>query len=136
MDTNNNTLFKINLLTCRWGDFSFSLAFNVSTVDYFIITLFRNQAFALSSLAPNSDKAPLCGSRLRTFYGLCQLADGETRTPDLLITNQLLYHLSHIGIIFNCQSSNPVALPPSESPFFEQVQNRSPTSVVPCISIS
>ena len=26
-----------------------------------------------------------------------QIADGETRTPDLLITNQLLYHLSYIG---------------------------------------
>ena len=30
-----------------------ALAFNGSSVDYFIILLFRNQAYALSSLAPN-----------------------------------------------------------------------------------
>ena len=31
----------------------------------------------------------------------CGGAGGRTRTPDLLITNQLLYQLSYTGILFN-----------------------------------
>ena len=34
--------------------------------------------------------------RYTSIYG----ANEETRTPDLLITNQLLYRLSYIGIVF------------------------------------
>ena len=57
--------------------------------------LFRGQIYSLLQL-------PLCDSpsifvRLLSFSRVGPRADEGTRTPDRLITNQLLYQLSYIG---------------------------------------
>ena len=67
--------------------------------------LFRGQIYSLLQL-------PLCDSpfmvvRLLSFSSVGPRADEGTRTPDRLITNQLLYQLSYIGF---CQPFKHLSL--------------------------
>ena len=53
-----------------------------------------------STISTNSTRSqPLRRSRSSTIRKVSKNAGRETRTPDLSITNRLLYHLSHPGII-------------------------------------
>ena len=63
--------------------------------------LVREQIYSLSPLTTRPS-APLISLPLRLIHPICQLRRAEegSRTPDLLITNQLLYQLSYFGSDF------------------------------------
>ncbi len=71
-------------------------------------------------------------TRYQTALHLDAGADEGTRTPDLLITNRLLYQLSHIGTTSNVYINRSFPVCPAKFLFFESPTFRA--SILPCRS--